>query len=111
MFEDPRLIPPDPRSPAGPDSGDKQPLVIPPGPCEGCRWCAACAGQSLACRVFLHFVSKGTVIDGRRRPNRGTYCRVFGPPPGHGSEPGGSSATVDWIDDLPAPRADLRADL
>jgi hypothetical protein len=103
MFDDPDCDPQDLTVPAGSGPGDRPPLVIPTGPCEGCVWRENCALQFLACRIFLHFVSKGTNIDGRRRPNRATYHRLFGPVTESGNEPGESSATLDWIDDLPAP--------
>lgn len=98
MFEDPYRTFPDLKALASP--GDQPFPVIPVGPCEGCRWRDACASQSLACRVFLRFVSKGSIIDGRRRPNRGTYRRVFVRPAESGSDAGGAGATLDWIDEL-----------
>ncbi|NJD36346.1 MAG: hypothetical protein FIA96_16215 [Betaproteobacteria bacterium] len=100
MFDDLHITPLDRRGPTGPCNGDGAPIVIPPGPCENCPWYEACAVQSLACRVFLHFVSKGAIVDGKRRPNRGTYRRLFGPPAGHTSESGGLGSSLDWIDEL-----------
>lgn len=103
MVNEPYCASPDLIAAGTSDSADRAHLVIPASPCEECGWRETCALQSLACRVFLHYVSKGTIIDGRRRPNRATYLRLFGPVTKGESRTGEVSATLDWIDELTDP--------